>query len=238
MLLFGFAILAATGLFSTCAALTTNSAVGAGQRPPAWPGQWERFLTRAGVRSVVSPGAFVAISLGAAALSGALTLLALHWVLPAVVVGGAGAALPALYLEHRQARRQREVQAALVDAISQLRASLASGQSVQQGLTALARTGPRVLRPECADLARDLQRYGVTPALRRLQARLADPLVDTFASALIMNDRSGGRQIGRVLEQLARAARAELLMAEESRAQQASTVLQARIIAVMPWALL
>lgn len=237
MILFGLSLVAIAGLVSAFRALTRPT----GDVRPADNQAGHRlaaFLERAGVRGQAASGAFIALSLGSAAACGLATYLLLDWALLALVGAGIGLVAPGLYFERRGRRRRGELQVALVDAIGQLRASLAGGQSVQQSLVALARTGPAPLRPEFADLARDLPRHGVVPALRRMQARLADPLFDTFASALIINDRIGGRQLGPVLEQLARAARAELLLQEESRAQQASTVLQARIIAALPWLLL
>lgn len=237
MILVGLALVAIAGLVSAFRAIT-RPADGARLAEQRLGRRLAAFLERAGVRGQAATGAFVALSLGAAVAGGLISYLLLDWALLALVGAGAGLVAPGLYFARRGRRRRGELQVALVDAIGQLRASLAGGQSVQQALAALARTGPAPLRPEFADLARDLTRHGVVPALRRMQARLADPLFDTFASALIINDRIGGRQIGPVLGQLARAARAELLLQEESRAQQASTVLQARIIAALPWALL
>lgn len=238
MILLALAITALAGAANTYRALT-QPVVPAGHRAtPGWERRLTIFLEQAGARQGVKPWAFVALSLGSGVLSGSVAYRTLHWAVISLLGALAGAAAPTLYFGRRQERRRGELQAALVDAIGQLRASLAGGRSVQQALGDLVRVGPAPLRSEFADLARDLQRHGVTPALRRMQARLADPLVDTFASALIMNDRIGGRQIGPVLDQLSRAARAELLLQEEARAQQASTVLQARIIAALPWTLL
>lgn len=239
MIILGLAIVAIGGVMSAFGALTRPQASASKSRRV---GHWELrladLLVGAGVRGAVTPWAFVALSLAAASASGALAYLTLRWTVLGLIAGTIGALAPGLYFGRRRARRRGELQGALVDAIGQLRAGLAGGQSVQQALVELARIGPAPLRADFADLARDLRRDGVQGALRRMRERLADPLVDTFASALIMNDRIGGRQIGPVLEQLARAARAEILIQEEMRAQQASTVLQARIIAALPWVLL
>ncbi len=239
MILLGLAVVAIAGVVSAFGALTRPQASARVSRPA---GHWElrlaELLAGAGVRGAVTPWAFVALSLAAASVSGTLAYLTLRWTVLGLSAGALGALAPGLYFSRRRERRRGELQGALVDAIGQLRAGLAGGQSVQQALVELARIGPAPLRADFADLARDLRRDGVQGALRRMRERLADPLVDTFASALIMNDRIGGRQIGPVLEQLARAARAEILIQEEMRAQQASTVLQARIIAALPWVLL
>jgi tight adherence protein B len=239
MIPLGLAIVAIAGVASAFGALTRPpSPAGGHGRAAGWELRLADLLAGAGVRGAVTPWAFVALSLAAAVASGALAYLTLRWAVLGLAAGALGALVPGLYFGRRRERRRGELQGALVDAIGQLRAGLAGGQSVQQALVDLARIGPATLRPEFEELARDLRRYGVPHALQRMRARLADPLVDTFASALIMNDRIGGRQIGPVLDQLARAARAELLLQEEMRAQQASTVLQARIIAALPWILL
>lgn len=238
MIFLALAITALAGTANTYRVLTNPVAPAGHRDPPGWERRLTTFLEQAGVRQGVKPWAFVALSLGAGVLSGSVAYLTLHWAIIGSLGAVAGSAAPTVYFGRRQERRRGELQAALVDAIGQLRASLTGGRSVQQALGDLARVGPAPLRSEFADLARDLQRHGVTPALRRMQARLADPLFDTFASALIMNDRIGGRQIGPILDQLSRAARAELLLQDEARAQQTSTVLQARIIAALPWSLL
>lgn len=239
MILLGLATVAIAGVVGAFGALTRPTVpAGGSRRAGRWEVRLADLLAGAGVRGAVTPLAFVALSLAAGLVGGVLAYLALHWAVLGLAIGAIGALAPGLYFGRRRERRHGELQGALVDAIGQLRAGLAGGQSVQQALVELARIGPAPLRADFADLARDLRRDGVPEALRRMRERLADPLVDTFASALIMNDRIGGRQIGPVLEQLARAARAELLIQEEMRAQQASTVLQARIIAALPWVLL
>lgn len=239
MIQLGLATVAIAGVVSAFSALTRSPALATGSRRAGlWEMRLADLLAGAGVRGAVTPWAFVALSLAVAIASGAFAYLTLRWAVLGLAAGALGALAPGLYFGRRRERRHGELQGALVDAIGQLRAGLIGGQSVQQALVELARIGPAPLRSDFADLARDLRRDGVPEALRRMRERLADPLVDTFASTLIMNDRIGGRQIGPVLEQLARAARAELLIQEEMRAQQASTVLQARIIAALPWVLL
>ena len=97
---------------------------------------------------------------------------------------------------------------------------------------------PPALRPEFRSLARDIHRMGLAPALRLFRERMADPVVNRFIDALILNDATGGRLLGPMLEQLARSTRAQLLLQDELRAEQSDLVLQAQLAAATPWLLL
>ena len=233
-------------------ALTFNAAIlllyqglTSSQRAPSRPSvaasrRWRRlvdFLARAGVRGV-SPRDFAVFSLGAGALAGAAAQLLLGWPLVSLLAAVLGLVAPAVYYIQRHDRRRATLQAALVEAIGQLRDGIRAGLGVQEALAGLARSGPEALRPEFAALVRDIRLGGFAPALAALQERLADPLVDTTVAALLLNDALGGRNVGQVLDHLARATRAELRVQEEIRAYQARTVLQARIVAAIPLAAL
>jgi tight adherence protein B len=122
--------------------------------------------------------------------------------------------------------------------MAQLRDSIATGFSVQEGLVALARNGPEALRPEFATLAREMRLLGFAPALGAMRERLADPVFDVVAASLLLNDRLGGRNVSQVLDRLAHATRAQLLVQEELQAFQARNVLSARIVAAVPLVLL
>ncbi len=67
-----------------------------------------------------------------------------------------------------------------------------------------------------------------------MRERLASPLWDTCAIALVLNDRLGGRDVSQVLDRLAHATRAQLRVEEELRAHQAHNVLSAPIVAAVP----
>lgn len=197
-----------------------------------------RLVQEIGLPPGAPPEAFLALSLLIGLVSGLLTESYLHWPLVSLLVGAAMTTLLAVLTKRRQGRRRAEVQAALVEAIGQLRSSLGASQSVQQALMDLARSSPPALRPQFRTLARDVHRIGLVPALRRFREEMADPVVNRFVDALVLNDSSGGRLLGPMLEQLARSTRAELLLQEELRAEQADTVLQARIVSALPWLLL
>src|SRR5439155_13890204 len=100
---------------------------------------------------------------------------------------------PFAYFLQRADRRRAALQDALVQAIEQLRDGIRGGFSMQEGLAALARSGPEALRPEFGMLARETRLAGFEVALGSMRERLADPIFDTVASALLLSDRLGGR---------------------------------------------
>lgn len=130
------------------------------------------------------------------------------------------------------------VQGALADAIDALRSAVRAGMSVEEGLASLARSGPEVLRPALRELTQDLRLGGFEEAVRRTQERLADPVFDTVAGALVMAHRVGGRNLGTVLEGLSRSLRQTVQVEREVRALQAKNVLSARIVAALPLVLI
>ena len=191
------------------------------------------FLIRAGLRDV-TPRDFILFSLGAGVVAGVSAQLVLGWVVLSLVAAAAGLVGPYAYYLRRHNRRRTLVQDSLVDAIEHVRDGIRAGLSVPQALGSLARSGPEPLRAEFSALTRDTRLLGFEPALLALRDRLADPVFDVVATALIFNDRLGGRQVSEVLDRLADASRAQLRIQQDIRAQQARTVLSARIVAAAP----
>jgi len=157
-----------------------------------WAARTREFLVGAGLFDV-SPRDFLLFSLGAGIVAGAVAQYVLGWLLVSVVGAGLGIIAPFLYYAERRDRRRAAIQAALADAISQLRDGIRSGLSVQEALVGLARNGPQALRGEFSMLVRESRLIGIEPALRGMRDRLADPLFDIVAAALVLNDRVGGR---------------------------------------------
>lgn len=195
------------------------------------------FLAGAGLADV-TPRQFVLASVIAGLAVAGVTELVLGWPFVALVAFGVGLVLPFGYYAARRDCRRAEVQRELADAIDQLRLAVQAGRSVPEALAGLAHHGPEHLRPEFAALVLDQRLRGLGPALQAMKGRLADPVVDVFAEALILSERTGGRNVTAVLEQLARAVRGQLRVLEEVRAQQARHRLAAQIIAALPIALL
>ena len=195
------------------------------------------LLRQAGVEGV-RPRTFLLLSLAAGASVSGFAQTLLGWPVVSAAAFVVGAALPAWYLRNRREARQAELQAALADAVDALRAAVRAGLSVEEGLATLARHGPDPLRPALRDLTRDLRLSGFEAAVRRCQARLADPMFDTVAAALVMAHHVGGRNLGSVLDSLGRAVRGAARVEREVRAQQARNVLSARIVAALPLGLI
>lgn len=166
------------------------------------------------------------------------TELALGWPMVSAAALLLGITLPAWYLTNRRQRERTALQSALADAVDSLRSAVRSGMSVEEALAALARHGPKVLRPPLTDLARDLRVSGFEGAIRRTRERVADPIFDMVAAALLMSHRVGGRNLSTVLEALSRSVRQTIQVEQELRAHQAKNVLSARIIAALPLVLI
>ena len=197
----------------------------------------ERFLARAGLHGV-RPRGFAFVITTTSLVTGLIAQLLLGWPAVSVLVAGLGGLLPVAYTLRRYDRRRAIVQAALVQAISQLRDAIRGGLSMQEALVSLARSGPETLRPEFTQLARELRLSGLDTAISAMREQLADPVFDVAAATLLLNDRLGARNVGQVLDRLASATRGEFRVQQELRAYQARTVLSARIIVAVPLVLL
>jgi|FLYL01.1.fsa_nt_gi tight adherence protein B len=205
-----------------------------------WPGlaaRFEEFLQQAGVEGV-GTREFVLLSMGAGVATATIAQLALGWPVVTAAAFAVGLVVPAWYFRERREARRTAIQAALADAIDALRSAVRAGMSVEEGLASLARSGPEVLRPALRELTQDLRLGSFEEAVRRTQERLADPVFDTVAGALVMAHRFGGRNLGTVLEGLSRSVRQTVQVEREVRAQQAKNVLSARIVAALPLVLI
>jgi tight adherence protein B len=228
-------ILLGLGVFLVYDGVTRELTHGPQER--SWEARIRDYLVRAGLYDV-TPREFFVFSIGSGTLVGIVTQVVLGWPLLALLAALLGAAAPVLYYSERHDRRRAALQTALAEAIAQLRDSIRSGLSVQEALLGLARNGPQPLRAEFSTLVREARLVGFEPALRTMRDRLADPMFDVVAGALVMNDRVGGRNVTQVLDRLAQATWAQQHVHQEQRALQARNVLSARIVAAVPVAVL
>ena len=206
-----------------------------GERAPSGRSLTDRLeesIRSAGIG--ISASDFVLLSFGTGAGLAVVGQLMLGWPIVTVVAFLIGLALPSWYLHQRQESRRSVLQAGLAEAVDSLRAAVRAGISIEEGLASLARSGPVALRPALTELARDMRLSGFEEAVQRTQDRLADPICDTVAAALLMSHRVGGRNLSTVLEGLSRSVRQAVQVEREVRAEQAKNVLSARIIAALP----
>lgn len=197
------------------------------------------FMAVAGVRGVtVSLRNFALFSLGWGVATGVAAQALFGWPVVSLALAGLGATGPGLYYTLRHDRRRAVVQAALIDAIAQLRDAIRAGHSVRAALATLAIDGPEALREGFDRLARAADLGGFAGTVTAWQRELADPIADQLAVTLRVTDRTGPDVISKVLDELAGSAREELLTQGALRARRASTVLQGRVIALLPFAML
>lgn len=192
----------------------------------------EEFIRRAGLG--ISASDFILLSAATGAVVAVTAQLMLGWPVVTAVAFLIGLALPSWYVRQREEARRSTLQSALAEAVDSLRAAVRAGMSIEEGLASLSRSGPVALRPTLSDLVRDMRLSGFEEAVRRAQDRLADPVFDTVAAALVMSHRVGGRNLSTVLEGLGRSVRQAVQVEREVRAEQAKNVLSARIIASLP----
>jgi Flp pilus assembly protein TadB len=145
-----------------------------------------------------------------------------------------GALLPRILRRRQAAGRQAARSEAVAEVAASLRDAVRGGLGVTEAISGLAKWGPPELRAELADLAADAAVLGLPQALDGFARRLGDPLADLLAATLALNDRLGGRNLSEVLDDLARAVRAEAQTLREVRARQAQQRLTARLVAAAP----
>ncbi len=179
-----------------------------------------------------------AASLAAAAVAGLVAQAFFGWAVVTVAAAGTGLLLPSWYFRQRAERHRAEVEEAVGEAIEALRDAVRIGLSIEEAIHALARTGPQALRADFRELERDLRLAGFEGALERARERVAEPLFDTLAVALLTAYRIGGRNLAAVLDGLSRSVRGSVQARREVRAQQAQNVLSARVIAALPLVLI
>lgn len=207
------------------------------REPSSRPPVLRAFLDRNGAGHL-SLRDFTLLSSGAGLVFALATQLVLGWPLVSTALFVVGLTLPGWYFTNRRQRERATTQAALADAVDMLRSGVRAGMSVEEALGSLARNGPDVLRTPLAELARDLRVSGFEAAVRRTRHRLADPVFDMVAAALLMSHRVGGRNLSTVLEALSRSVRQSIQVEQELRAHQAKNILSARIIAALPLVLI
>jgi tight adherence protein B len=211
---------------------------GAAPRPPSRTLlRLQDVLVQAGLERA-TPLSVVLLCLALGLAAGLLSHVVVGWPLVDLALALGTGLMPLAWLRSRHARQRAVVQRALPAALDQLRDALASGLSMDRGLRGLAEQGPEPLRPYFSQFCAEVGHLKFADAVERLRDRLADPVFDLAASALLLHDEVGGMRFRACLDQLAVSLRADLAGRDRLQAARARTVYSARILAGVPAALL
>jgi tight adherence protein B len=146
--------------------------------------------------------------------------------------------LPRAWLMRRRARRILAVQQAWPDGLRDLVASISSGASLSRSIETMARSGPPALRSAFARYPQLARGLGVIPALEIIQAEIAHPTSDRVIEVLIVAHERGGPIVLEILRDLATATTRDTWVAEEIETRALEQKINARVVFVVPWAVL
>jgi tight adherence protein B len=173
------------------------------------------------------------------ALFAMLGLLIAGWIsnLPfAPFVGTAiGAALPMLWLRHKEGKRLHAFQEQLPDALDMLVSAMKAGYSFQAAMKFIGEEVPEPLGPEFARFYEE-QRLGmeVRTALLALQDRLDSLELKMFVTAILIQRETGGN-LSEVLGRIGGLMRERAALKGEIETMTAESKLSARILGALPF---
>lgn len=206
--------------------------------PPAPTGPLPRLLESAGFAGVRAR-VVVVVSMACAVIAAAAAWLVTSVPAFALVMAGAGAAAPIMWLRARRVRLLRSRRNLWPDVCDLLIASVRAGMSLPDAVAGLASAGPPPLRPAFAAFAVDVHASGhFDSSIGRLKTALADPVADRIIETLRMARQVGGTELPTVLRALASSVRADALLRGEVEARQ-SWIRGAAVLGVVaPWVIL
>ncbi len=196
----------------------------------------ELWLQQAGVSATAAQFVVASVAVGfvAAVLVGLLTGV---WVI-GVVLGAMLAMVPAAYFGRRRMQRLHELQSAWPDGLRDLRASIASGRSLHQAIVSLSRGGPDPIQEAFSRYESLSQMLDVPAALDVVKSEVADPTTDRIVEVLILASERGGRIVGEIIDDLAKATTADLRALEEVETDSLQHKLNAWAVFALPWLVL
>jgi tight adherence protein B len=134
--------------------------------------------------------------------------------------------------------RLRAVLGEWPDALRDLLASISSGRSLTQAVSALATSGPPTLRQTFARFPELARVLGTGPALEVVKDELSDPTSDRVLEVLILAHERGGGIVRSILEDLVDATTKDLKLLEELETEGLEMRINARSVVVLPWLVL
>lgn len=186
----------------------------------------------------VTPFQFISVSVGMAAVVGAVVHSITSVVPLALVTGGVALWLPRSFYSRRRAQVAQERITAWPDALRDLVAHLRSSRSVHAALVELGRSGPAPLRPHFNRYAGLAATLDQRTALDVVREELADPVSDRVLEIVGVAFDQGSGVVIDILADLADATSADIALNDEIRTAQLEVKIEARGAAIMPFAVL
>lgn len=182
------------------------------------------------------PGRLLSV-VAAGLLGGVLGLLATTLPVVAALGAIAGGAVPILWDRRQRALRRRQRLQAWPALLDDVTSAVRAGMTLPE---ALARAGRQSLMAAEWQVFDDVYRRtgDFTAAVTALRARVADPVFDQLAQALVVTREVGGTDLTSVLRALGSFVRDELHLRGELEARQSWTVNSARMAVAAPWVVL
>ena len=153
---------------------------------------------------------------------------------PAVAIG----LTPRLYFQHRHAKVLAERRSAWPEAIRDVLAHLAAGQTLHRSLCLLGSTGPLPLRETWQRYERNAAALDTATALDIVRNELADPVSDRVVEAFVAAHEHGRDVIVSVLRSLADNVTKDLQVVEQITTSQTEIRSQAVVAVILPFGVL
>lgn len=204
----------------------------ASRRPVTAPTLSDR-LVAAGVQ--LRPSEFQGLQVALALTLGALGALRFGEWWPALLLAGAGAAAPYLYLWLRHGRMRAVINAQLSPTLTTLANSLKAGYNLPQALDSVARNGAPPMSDEFARVVRELS-MGATmdQALNNLIRRTSNEDLELAVTAILIQNTVGGN-LANVLDNIEETIRTRVGIENELATLTAQTRASAWVITLLPF---
>jgi tight adherence protein B len=160
----------------------------------------ERLILESGL--TLSVGAFVAVSLAAAALGWVIGLAALRLVSAAILLAGLGALVPYSFVQRKRTVRLQTFEEQFPEAIDLMARALRAGHAFTTGLGIAAEEMPAPVGTEFKRV-HDQQNFGMSlPEAMREMARRVPVLDARFFVTAVLTQRESGGNLAEVLDNL------------------------------------
>ncbi len=140
------------------------------------------------------------------------------------------------YLEDRREKRRREYQEALLEVINILQEGFASMRSLEMALATVAEHAPEIARKDFVEIVTQMSmKENLEAVLMQIAKRRRDLIFDRLVEALIANRRTGGQQLGPVLNALRESVQALASGRRRVETAQQRIRWEARIVCLAPF---